>query len=137
MTQPARHRDEAGKIYLPVRANWGAVQEAGKIYLPVRANWGAVQDRYSFINNIFTMARWEQAGFGMRLVRDENGAPLDSKIIDELQRVEERLTHPVSWRSGDILMVDNTRMLHGRRAFKDTSRSIFVRLGGELQARSD
>lgn len=24
--EPARHRDEAGKIYFPVRANWGAVQ---------------------------------------------------------------------------------------------------------------
>lgn len=30
MTQPARHRDEAGKIYLPVRANWGAVQRLYK-----------------------------------------------------------------------------------------------------------
>lgn len=27
MTQPARHRSEAGKIHLSVRANWGAVHE--------------------------------------------------------------------------------------------------------------
>ena len=89
-------------------------------------------DEPSFINNIFTMVRWEQAGFGQRLVRDENGEPLADEIIEELQDLEQRLTYPVAWRPGDIMMVDNTRMLHGRRAFDDTGRTIFVRLGGRL-----
>lgn len=89
----------------------------------------------AFINNIFTMVRWEQAGFGLRVVRDEKGEPLSPWIVDELQELERRETRPVEWRPGDLLMVDNTRLLHGRRAFTDTNRSIFVRLGsvsGEL-----
>ncbi len=83
----------------------------------------------AFINNIFTMVRWEQAGFGIRVVRDEHGKPLAQDIIDELQQLERQETLPVSWRPGDLMMVDNTRMLHGRRSFTDTGRSIFVRLG--------
>ncbi|MEM6415800.1 MAG: TauD/TfdA family dioxygenase [Pseudomonadota bacterium] len=86
----------------------------------------------AFINNIFTMVRWEQAGFNLRIVRDENGDKLPAEIIDDIQRVERDLTLPVKWQPGDVLMVDNSRMLHGRRGFEDTSRAIFVRLGGEL-----
>jgi alpha-ketoglutarate-dependent taurine dioxygenase len=89
-------------------------------------------DEPAFINNIFTMVRWEQAGFDIRVVRDENGERLPGAIIDELQELEIRHTYPVSWQPGDVLMVDNSRLLHGRYAFEDKERTILVRLGDRL-----
>lgn len=55
----------------------------------------------------------------------------------ELSQVERRdvfrvvSSHIVrhEWRSGDVLMIDNSRYLHGRSAFRDESRQVVVRLG--------
>lgn len=85
----------------------------------------------SFINNIFAMTRWEQAGIETRKVRLEDGSPLPRDVIDELWDVEKQATRDVRWEPGDILMVDNTRFLHGRRAFEDSGREIYVRLAME------
>ena len=35
------------------------------------------------------------------------------------------------WQPGDVLMLDNSRMMHGRAAFHDAQRNILVRMGRE------
>jgi hypothetical protein len=35
------------------------------------------------------------------------------------------------WQAGDVLMVDNSRMMHGRAPFNDEKRRICVRMGQE------
>lgn len=35
------------------------------------------------------------------------------------------------WQAGDVLMVDNSRMMHGRASFRDERRKILVRMGQE------
>jgi hypothetical protein len=86
-----------------------------------------------FINNVFAMTQWEALGMSHRIVRMEDGRPISADILSELRRVEQRTTLEVSWRDGDILMLDNTRLLHGRRAFSDVQREIYVRLCGTLR----
>jgi alpha-ketoglutarate-dependent taurine dioxygenase len=86
-----------------------------------------------FINNVFAMTQWEALGMNHRVVRMEDGRPIPEDILSELRRIEHRATREVSWRAGDVLMLDNTRLLHGRRAFTDARREIYVRLCGALR----
>lgn len=58
----------------------------------------------------------------------EDGSEITDDIVSEIQKIAERLITEISWQKGDILMVDNTRMMHGRRAFFDNQRDIYLRL---------
>ena len=52
-----------------------------------------------------------------------------TKFTNELlNEIAERITAEINWQKGDILMVDNTRIMHGRRAFMDDKRDIYIRL---------
>jgi hypothetical protein len=64
----------------------------------------------------------------------EDVTPIPADIVDELRRIEAEVTLDVPWRPGDVLIVDNTRFLHGRRAFSDLRREIYVRLCAGLRA---
>jgi alpha-ketoglutarate-dependent taurine dioxygenase len=58
----------------------------------------------------------------------DDDSEITDDIVSELNEVAERITTEISWKIGDILMVDNTRIMHGRRAFSDNQRDIYVRL---------
>lgn len=104
---------------------------------------GPTGQRDTFINNIVALYLGElsfQRGIAARAVRNlsggkafqmkvrmENGAPVPGAVIRELLALNERHMADVRWRRGDVLMVDNTRVLHGRRAFEGP-RDIFIRL---------
>ena len=63
------------------------------------------------------------------VVRMEDGTKVPSAVFDDLRETFERLTVDVTWHQGDVLLVDNTRLLHGRRAATDPKRDIVVRMG--------
>ncbi len=42
-----------------------------------------------------------------------------SDLLARLQTVCEPYKTPIEWRGGDLIMVDNTRMMHGRESFED------------------
>jgi alpha-ketoglutarate-dependent taurine dioxygenase len=58
----------------------------------------------------------------------EDGSPIPDSAFDEIETVMERLTGEISWQPGDLVMIDNSRFLHGRRAFNDDRRRIFALL---------
>ncbi|MEG3910985.1 TauD/TfdA family dioxygenase [Microcoleus sp. w2-18bC1] len=58
----------------------------------------------------------------------EDNSEITDDIVSELNEVADRITTEISWQAGDILMVDNTRIMHGRRAFSDHQRDIYLRL---------
>jgi alpha-ketoglutarate-dependent taurine dioxygenase len=62
-----------------------------------------------------------------RLCFDDDSEITDD-IVSELNEIAEKITTEISWKKGDILMVDNTRIMHGRRAFSDNQRDIYLRL---------
>lgn len=119
-----------------------AMCEASGISCEVRAD-GSVQTRYTtsalrpdaegkrlaFINNILPVLGLEMSGKRGSLVRLENGYGLPHDVIIELKGVSDALTFPAPMRSGDLLMVDNLRMMHGRKSFTG-KRSVYSRLGG-------
>ncbi len=60
-------------------------------------------------------------------VRMEDGAPVPGAVIKELLALDRRLAAAVAWSAGDALMIDNTRVLHGRTAFRG-ARDVYVRM---------
>ena len=66
-----------------------------------------------------------------------NGDEISLDIWDEVKDVTARNTYSHFWKKGDIVVIDNTRVMHGRRRLDDTSRRIFgaqsYRVGGAAQ----
>lgn len=56
----------------------------------------------------------------------EDGSPIPSDVIEEIHAVHTALIRAVTWQSGDILLIDNTRYVHGRRAFQDVKRTHYT-----------
>ncbi|MDJ0737830.1 MAG: TauD/TfdA family dioxygenase [Nostocaceae cyanobacterium] len=54
-----------------------------------------------------------------------DGSPIPSTVINQIQQVMNNLTEIISWQAGDLVMIDNSRFLHGRRSFTDTKRRIY------------
>lgn len=51
----------------------------------------------------------------------EDLTPVPTAWTDAAQTAGEALSYAHSWRTGDILMLDNTRFMHGRRAIADAN----------------
>ncbi len=62
------------------------------------------------------------------IVAFEDGSPIPSTAINQIQQVMNNLTEVISWQPGDLVMIDNSRFLHGRRSFTDTKRRIYALL---------
>ena len=62
------------------------------------------------------------------IISFEDDSDINDDIMSELNEIAERLTVEIRWQKSDILMVDNTRIMHGRRAVSDDRRDIYIRL---------
>jgi alpha-ketoglutarate-dependent taurine dioxygenase len=58
----------------------------------------------------------------------EGGAPVPGAVIKEILAINQRCAVALPWSAGDVVMVDNTRVLHGRLAYSG-ERNVYVRLG--------
>ena len=100
--------------------------------------------REIFINNLISVWRFEQetrAGVNESVlgkdisqrpplsVRLEDGAEPPEWLITDIEKASDALTADVAWQNGDVLVLDNRRMLHGRRKAIGCDREILVRLG--------
>jgi alpha-ketoglutarate-dependent taurine dioxygenase len=92
----------------------------------VKPRW---TERDAFVNSIL-LVLWQEEDLKRTasLVRLEDGSKIPQEAMDEVREVSGRLTREVEWDPGDIVMIDNTRMMHGRRAFNDPKREIYVRM---------
>lgn len=54
-----------------------------------------------------------------------DGSPIESSVLDEIREVFARVAVRFPWQSGDILMLDNMLVAHGRAPFQG-SRRVFV-----------
>ncbi|UCC15063.1 MAG: TauD/TfdA family dioxygenase [Gammaproteobacteria bacterium] len=60
----------------------------------------------------------------------EDGSIIPEKVAEEIREVSERLTVAHRWRTGDVLMLDNSRFLHGRNGVRDPAeRQIWTQFG--------
>jgi len=54
-----------------------------------------------------------------------DGEDIGFDVWDEIREVTERNTYSHFWHQGDIVVIDNNRVMHGRRRLEDRSRRIF------------
>lgn len=54
-----------------------------------------------------------------------DGTELSARLLAEVESVTARLTENLDWQDGDAALIDNTRVMHGRRAITDPNRTIF------------
>lgn len=109
----------------------GSVQTEFQTYAIRQDRWG---DQYVFLNSML-LVEWQERVLNRgatTAIRMPDGSKIPEAIWTELRGLEEKLTRYVPWQPGDMLMVDNTRMLHGRRAFTDPKREIWVRMCGSV-----
>ncbi len=48
-----------------------------------------------------------------------DGTALSPQLLAEVEEVTARLTENLDWQDGDAAVIDNTRVMHGRRAVTD------------------
>lgn len=90
------------------------------------------RNRTVFINNLLPFAlrmirEPERTGASVRFADGET-IPVDWVLT--MESVANEIARPVSWQAGDIVIVDNSRILHGRRALTDSERTVYIRMSG-------
>lgn len=65
--------------------------------------------------NFLLFARYQNGRRGFPTF--ENGEVVSDEILAEVKAVGDRLKAPIRWQPGDVIMIDNTRFMHGRNAF--------------------
>ncbi len=55
--------------------------------------------------------------------------PLPDDVRDELTAVCQRFAIPIQWQPGDVALIDNWSVLHGRLAYSDPRRRILAAFG--------
>ena len=61
--------------------------------------------------------------------RFDNGEPVSEQDIALIRSVAEQHTQEVAWRNGDILLLDNKRIMHGRRSITCPSSNRVLHVG--------
>ena len=79
----------------------------------------------AFCNNVSNMV--EAEGIPGSGVDFEDGGLVEGALRTELYYLLKLEAQPIDWRAGDVLILDNRRVMHGREAFEDPDRDIWVR----------
>jgi alpha-ketoglutarate-dependent taurine dioxygenase len=94
--------------------------------------------RRVWINNVLVFIKGEQSHRKIHggekpsplAVRLEDDSPIPDSILKAVVDATEPITYEVQWRKGDLVMIDNRSILHGRRkAEPESGRAIYMRMG--------
>ncbi len=84
-------------------------------------------DRLAWGNFLF-FARCGQGLRNFPIFAD--GTEVSDALVDAVKQVADKLEQPIRWQENDLLMLDNTRFLHGRREIaRDDKRRIMSYFG--------
>jgi alpha-ketoglutarate-dependent taurine dioxygenase len=68
-------------------------------------------ERLAF-GNFLLFARYMRGARNFPLLED--GSLVPGEWVEKVKQVSDRLTVPIEWQAGDLLMLDNSRFMHGR-----------------------
>ncbi len=80
--------------------------------------------RLAFANSIFGPSY----NYETPVITFADGTPIHTNMLSEVDAVCDRHTYEVGWHTGDVVLIDNTRVMHGRRHIEDTNRVIYTAL---------
>lgn len=87
----------------------------------IRASRLNPEERYNFANSIFGPSNH----YEKPVITFASGHEIPPDLLAEADAVCERFTFDIGWQHGDIVLIDNTRVMHGRRRIEDKARTIF------------
>ena len=67
-------------------------------------------------------------GYSFEDASFEDDTPITLKLLEDLRELTDQSTFQLKLESNDILMIDNTRIMHGRLGYDDSSRCVHVRM---------
>lgn len=83
----------------------------------------------AFVNSVLTWAGREYLlGKDDSKLRFEDGSELSKDMLWAINDICETHTVNIPWAPGDVAVIDNYRVMHGRRAYEDTGRDIIMRM---------
>lgn len=88
---------------------------------------GWIGRRKAFANYLLLQAQ-ESEGDGPRATQAD-GPAIPDDLLRRVAAAADAQTIDIAWASGDVALIDNTRCMHGRRAFAGGERRILVRMG--------
>jgi hypothetical protein len=62
----------------------------------------------------------------------DDGQPIPEPWLQAIKATGDRVSAQVSWQPGDVLMLDNTRFMHGRTAIRDAGERLIATFFGYL-----
>jgi len=62
----------------------------------------------------------------------EDGSQVPGALVAAVKGVSDRLTAPIAWQRGDLLMLDNSRFMHGRTGVRDAEERLIATYFGYL-----
>lgn len=65
-------------------------------------------------------------------VRQEDGSKIPSEMMEEIKQVGQKVQTAISWQKGDMIMIDNKWIMHGRNDSDGSERKIYARFGHAL-----
>lgn len=88
---------------------------------------GAFSDKLAFANAILGPS----FNYETPKVVLSNGEEISPELKQQLTLLAEKFTHEVQWQDGDLVLIDNKRVMHGRRAIEGdlASRQLFIGMG--------
>lgn len=97
-----------------------------KVHAVLPTRWG---DHTAYINNLLPVMMQQKMGRGdTSTVRFEDGSDIPDDLIADVERIQDAVILNLDWGAGDFALIDNSRALHGRRAFEDTDREVYLRM---------
>ena len=118
---------EHAKASLPAETLAALEHETGAI---IRAVNGFTGSYFGYEGNSQLRApTWHDAFLAIFDSVLADGAPVTPDEIEEIREIAEEFTHEINWQDGDIAFLDNTRVMHGRRAIADANRNLFIGMG--------
>lgn len=87
----------------------------------IRASRLNPAERHNFANSLFGPSNH----YEKPVITFANGDDIPADLLAEADAVCDRFTFDIGWQHGDIVLIDNTRVMHGRRRIEDKARTIF------------
>ncbi|EFE95266.1 TauD/TfdA family dioxygenase [Serratia odorifera] len=87
----------------------------------IRASRINLREVNNFANSIFGPSN----NYEKPQITFADGSEIPRDLLAEADTVCDRFTDDVGWQHGDIVLIDNSRVMHGRRRIEDKARTIY------------
>jgi hypothetical protein len=96
-------------------------------------SWG--NGTMSFCNSLMIYTYREKSDYYARdnfRVTTSDGGDFPLNILDSIRESAYRVSTKVQWDPGNVVLIDNSRYMHGREGFDDRQRRVLIRMGYTL-----